>query len=274
MKSALGLVLGVSFLATVVNCASSGDDTAAGGTGPIAIAGSSSTAGSSVLPTAGTATTGGTGGGDLPAGVPLSPMNGWVAGDSNTLMISGAMFPFGDDTSKMGMTPADFSMSGATACLKGTAAKVDMASTPCSTKMFTPPATDCYGQFWGAAIGLNLNQQIDMTTTLGGTPMPFDASAIKGFAFNITGGMVPTSLRFKVEDASGEFCNPATKPVKLGANSFLFSDLIKECYKPTATAATAETAKSGLIKIAWQVVTNAGGTVPFDYCVADLRALQ
>jgi hypothetical protein len=268
MKSALGLILGVSFLATVVNCSSSGDDN--NGTGPINIAGSSTTAGSGTVVPGGTTSTGGTGGGDLPPGVPLSPMNGWVDGASNSLMIQGAMFPFGDDTSKMGMTPMDFSMSGTDACLKGTAAKVDLKCTPVA------PATDCYGTFWGAAIGLNMNQQIDMTTMMGGSPMPFDASAIKGFAFEISGAMVPgpSSLRFKVEDATGEYCNPGTKPVKAGVNSFMFEDLIKECWAPKATAANGSAAKPAVLKIAWQVVTNAMGTVPFDFCVTNLRALQ
>jgi hypothetical protein len=265
MKSALGLLLGVSFLASIVNCGSGDDDT--DGTPPVIVAGSSGSG--TVLPGGGTTTTGGTGS-DLPAGVPLDPMNGWVDGASNTLMISGAMFPFGDDTSKMGMTPVDFSMSGADACIKGTAAKVDLKCTPVA------PATDCYGTFWGAAIGLNLNQQIDPNSMLGGMAMPFNASAIKGFAFEITGAMVPgaSSLRFKVEDATGEYCNPGTKPVKAGVNSFAFEDLIKECWAPKATAANGSMAKPAVLKIAWQVVTNAMGTVPFDFCVKNLRALQ
>jgi hypothetical protein len=198
-------------------------------------------------------------------------MIGWVDGASNALMIQGAMFEYADPTSLMGL---EKNFTESNACIKGTAAKVDMASMACTTKMFTPPATDCYGEYWGAAIGLNLNQAIDEATMMGGDPMPYDASAIKGFAFNITGAMVPTSLRFKVEDANGEFCTPSTKPVKLGANTFMFEDLIKECWAPKATAATAATAKAAVIKIAWQVVTNAMGAVPFDYCVADLRALQ
>jgi hypothetical protein len=274
MKSALGLILGVSILALAAGCDNGGEEP---GEGPINIAGTSNTtAGTTGTPTAGSTTTGGTGGGEVGEGVPLSPMNGWVDGASNTLMIQGAMFPFGDPTSLMGSMPVDFSMSGTDACFKGTAAKVDMASMACTTKMFTPPATDCYGEFWGAAIGLNLNQQIDMTSMMGGDPMPFNASAIKGFAFEIDGMVVPapTALRFKVEDAGGEFCNPAAKPVKKGANSFMFEDLIKECWKPVATAANASTAKAGVIKIAWQVVTNDKGTVPFDFCVSNVRALQ
>ena len=268
MKSALGFILGFSIIGLGIGCGG-GDD----GTTPIQVGGSatggSGTGGSTVLP-------GGTGGtGTLGEGVPLTPMNGWVPAD-NVLMIQGAMFPFGDETSKMGMMPTDFSMSGDKACIMGTAAKVDMLSTPCATKMFTPPATDCYGQYWGAAIGMNLNQMIDMTTMAGGTPGPFDASTLTGFAFEISGDGVPGTkdLRFKVENASGEFCNPGTKPVKKGPNSFLFGDLIKECWAPKAGAATGDTAKKDLIKIAWQVVTNDKGTVPFNFCVSNVRALQ
>jgi hypothetical protein len=266
MKLALGFILGFSIIGFGIGCGGGDTDPIklpSGGSGT----GGSGTGGSSVVP-------GGTG--TLGEGVPLTPMNGWVPAD-NVLMIQGAMFPFGDETSKMGMMPPDFKESGDKACIMGTAAKVDMLSMPCATKMFTPPATDCYGQFWGAAIGMNLNQMIDMTTMMGGTPAPFNASALTGFAFEISGDGVPGTkdLRFKVENASGEFCNPATKPVMKGVNSFKFSDLVKECWKPpTATTPTGETAKADLIKIAWQVVTNDKGTVPFNFCVSNVRALQ
>jgi hypothetical protein len=224
--------------------------------------GSANTAGTGVVPTAGS-TAGGSGGGTLPEGVPLTATDGWVDAMGNALGIQGAMFSYADTTSAMGMTE-DFK--GPNACIKGTAAKVDLKCTPMA------PATDCYGQFWGAAIGLNLNQPNDPATMMGGTPMPFDASAIKGFAFEITGAAVPTSLRFKVENAGGEFCSPPAKPVKLGANTFHFSDLMTQCWKTGGMSA--EGAKSAIIKIAWQVVTNDKSAVPFDYCVANLRALQ
>ena len=107
---------------------------------------------------------------------------------------------------------------------------------------------------------------------MGADPMPFDASAIKGFAFEIAGAAVPVSLRFKVEDATGEYCTPPAKPVKVGANSFMFSDLMTQCWKAGGTSA--EGAKAGIIKIAWQVVTNDKAAVPFDYCVSNVRALQ
>ncbi len=283
MKSALGLLLGVSIFATV-GCDNAGDTSSdtTGGTGAIAVAGkpatagNTGTAGNTVLPTGGgdsggSGSGGSAGAGMLTEGVPLTVADGWVDGMGNTLKVQGAMFEYADPTSLMGMTK-DFV--GTHACIKGTAAKVDMKSTACTTKMFTPPATDCYGEYWGAAIGLNLNQSIDPTTMMGGAPMPYDASAIKGFSFTISGTAVPTSLRFKAEDASGEFCTPKTVPVKLGANTINLSQLIKECWAPKMGAATADSAKTGLIKIAWQVVTDATGTIPFDYCVEDLRATQ
>lgn len=231
--------------------------------GPKAVAGSGGSGGSSVLPGGGSSGSGG--GGALPEGVALTPIDGWVDIDSNTIGVQGAMFSYGDDVSKMGME-SDFT--GSNACIKGTAAKVEM---PCE---FMPPATDCYGQFWGAAIGLNLNQPIDEATGMGvETPLPYDASALKGFAFEISGATVPTSLRFKIEDATGEFCNLGTMKVGVGPNTFLFSDLTTECWKPTATSRKGDTAKAGLLKIAWQVVTNTSGTIPFDYCVSNVRAL-
>jgi hypothetical protein len=268
MKSAIRLSLGLSILATAAGCDSAGE----GGEddGPNAVAGTTS-----VIPGGGNtatggstgasgAATGGTGNTDpLPAGVPLTSADGWVDAASNTLGVQGAMFAYADTTSAMGMTE-DFL--AANACIAGTAAKVDLKCTPMA------PATDCYGQFWGAAIGLNLNQPIDMTTMMGADPMPFDASALTGFAFEISGAAVPTSLRFKVEDSSGEYCTPPAKPVKLGNNTFLFSDLMTECWKAGGTSA--EGAKSGIIKIAWQVVTNDKAAVPFDYCVSNVRALQ
>jgi hypothetical protein len=275
MKSALGLILGVSILATLAGCDNGGDD----GGGPAAVggsasntAGTTSTAGSTVLPSGGSDATAGTsaggGGGDLPPGVPLTPTDGWVDKASNTLGVQGAMFSYADDTSKMGLTE-DFT--GSNACMKGTAAKVDLKCTPMA------PATDCYGQFWGAAIGLNMNQPIDMTTMMGSDPMPFDGSAIKGFAFEVSGTMVPApkDFRFKVEGPTGEFCSvSAMKPIKAGPNTFMLEDLITACWKPAPGAATAATTKSSMLKIAWQVVTNSTSTVPFDFCISNVRALQ
>ena len=249
-----------------------GSATGAGGSGPSA-GGNSSTAGSST-----------TGGASTGEGVPITPVTGWIAKESNALGIQGAAFSFADTTSIVGMTDNLKDATATTSCIKGTAAKVDMASDACVNKMFTAPATDCYGQYWGAALGFNLNQVIDMTLVppAGGTPAAFDASLIKGFYFEISDhddhtGVVPapTALRFKVNDSDNkEYCNTSALKVKSGVNTVLLSDLTTECWAPTATSSkiTADVEKK-FIKIAWQVVTNPTAAVPFDFCVGNVRAL-
>ena len=206
-------------------------------------------------------------------GLQLIPSNGWVDGAENALGIQGVIFGYADPTSKLGLI-ADFKDSHA--CVSGTAAKIDQTSTQCQTQMFTPPATDCYGEFWGAAIELNLNQPVDPATMQAGTSRPFDASALKGFAFELTGNTLPPpkSFRFQVENASTVFCNVPSIKVRLGINVVLFSDLVSECFRsPVPTAPTAQTAKSALLKISWHVLTNTSEVVPFDFCVSSIHAL-
>jgi hypothetical protein len=278
MSSALRVILGVSILGSLaVGCDGGSEDPDDNGTGGSLMATSGTANNTSGTSTSGSSS-GGTGGtGMVAEGVPLPIMDGWVDA-SMAIGIQGAIFAYGDPTSKMGWM--DKTLMGTQACLAGTAAKVDMTAPACATMMFTPPATDCYGEFWGAAIGLNLNQPIDMTTMKGvDPPLTFDAGAkaITGFAFEISGTTVPTSLRFKVENSTGEFCNIGpVKAVMKGPNSFKFSELHEKCYQPKDTALknpTAETGKANLVKIAWQVVTNTTAAVPFDYCVSNIRAL-
>ncbi|HET7542340.1 MAG TPA: hypothetical protein VFK05_20870, partial [Polyangiaceae bacterium] len=204
--------------------------------------------------------------------VPLTPTNGWIDGQ-NAAHIQGAVFAFADATSALGMS-MDFT--GANACIQGTAAKVDMASEACLNHTFTPPATDCYGEYWGAAIGMNLNQTIDPTTMMGNTPAPFDASALQGFSFELTGNVLPgpNALRFVVENEDKQFCNPSSVKLRAGSNTVLFSELFSRCFTTTdPPQPSAETVKSALIRISWQVVTNSSSTTPFDFCVSNVRAL-
>jgi len=190
-------------------------------------------------------------------------MDGWVDGASNVIGIQGAVFSYADNASSVGMTS---NFTGTNACIAGSAAKVDLMCTPVA------PATDCYATFWGAAISFNLNQPIDPVTGLPvGSRVPYDASALSGFAFEISGNLVPTSIRFRVDTANGEYCSPPTQPITIGANAVLFSDLRTECW--TVGGEPGETAKSALLKITWQVVTNSNAQVPFDFCVSNIRAL-
>jgi len=230
------------------------------------MAGTTSTGtGGSGTPQGGATSSGGTSGANLP-GIALDPMMGWV-NPTNDAKIQGALFSFGDDTSKMGMTE---NFMGSNACIKGTAAKVDLACTP-------KPPDDCYGATWGVAIGLNLNQTTDPVTMMGGTAMAYDATNLKGVYFDVEGETIPgpTDFRFKVENGSKEFCTPKTKKVVKGPNTILFSDLMAECWHTTdpANATVTPDVQAALIKISWQVVTNSGNTVPFDFCISDIRVL-
>jgi hypothetical protein len=164
------------------------------------------------------------------------------------------------------------------ACIRGTAAKVDLASDVCMNYLFTPPAVDCYGQFWGAAIGMNLNQKLDMSVTppVGAMPMPYDASALVGFSFVVSGTTVPapSALRFRVESETTEFCNVPSNKLKIGVNTVLFTDLVAQCFRsPTPTMPSADGAKSGLLRLSWLVVTNTSSTVPYDFCISQVRAI-
>jgi hypothetical protein len=269
MTSAIRLVLGLSVLATIVGsagCSSSGSGGATGG-GPM------------IVPGGGGTSSGGTsGGGAGPvAGVPLTPTNGWVDGMSNSLGIQGAFFAYSDDVSKVGLT-SDV-MTTTSVCMKGVAAKVDLTCTPMA------PATDCYGQFWGAAIGLNLNQPnvpstTDPTMMMGGDPVPFDASAIKGFTFDVGAGSdgtstipLPSQFRFNIEDATTQYCTPNAKGIKPGTNTYLFTDVMSKCYA-TPPGPNATMIQKGVVKISWQVVTVTSATTPFDFCISNVRALQ
>lgn len=299
MKSALLAVVGVSILAATAACDSGSDGGTGGSAGsgviPIPNGGTAPTAGTGTTPTAGTGTTptagtgtGGTGssGGAPAAGVPLTPTDGWVAADSNALMVQGAMFGFADDFTTAGPPMMAVDTTASNACIKGVAAMV--------VKTCTPPAgMDCFGVYWGAALGLNLNQpnvpsMTDPTMMVGGDPMPFNASAIKGFAFEIAApaggaGMIPASkdLRFKVDDGTetteGEFCTGKETPIKLGENVVTFDKLRTKCWEDLAkqpTPSLATSIQSKVVKISWQVVTNDKGTVPFDFCVNNIRAIQ
>ncbi len=117
----------------------------------------SGSAGATVAGAGGPSSNAGSAGSDL--GVLILPADGWVHIESNPLMIQGALLAYADEGSHPNMT-ADFT--GTNACIKGAAMKIDVA----------PPCFDCnvHDWFWGAAMGLNLNQPLDPTTMMGGTP--------------------------------------------------------------------------------------------------------
>jgi hypothetical protein len=126
-------------------------------------------------------------------------------------------------------------------------------------------------------IGMNLNQSLDVSQSppTAGSPLAFDASALKGFSFEISGAIMPppNALRFEVESASGVFCNVPSTKIRRGVNTVLFSELVSQCFRIVGSNPTAETAQSALLKIAWHVVPNTSGQLAYDFCVSNVRAL-
>ncbi|MEI9938545.1 MAG: hypothetical protein WDO69_15110 [Pseudomonadota bacterium] len=291
MSSAVKLVLGVSTLAFAVGfagCDSGSSDGGAAGAGIHPVAGSGNTPGQggSTPGQGGASGTGGASGGADGSGVPLNPMDGFLPATSNPLGIQGYLISYADAVSTAGPPVMTSTLTGANACIAGVAALVDTTSDACKNMMFTPPATDCYGQYWGAAIALNLNQPPDTSVTppVAGVAVPYDASQLVGFSFDINGdsmgGTVPApkDIRFNVESATTQYCNIPAHQVKTGPNTFMFTDQVGACYNYKATnnppnpTITADVQKS-LIKISWQVVTNTSNSVPFGFCISNVRAI-
>lgn len=163
------------------------------------------------------------------------------------------------------------------ACITGNTARVDQASEICVNKTFTPPATDCWGEFLGVSVELSLNQPTTATGEASGKELSFDASALQGFAFDLDGALVPrpVSLRFSVATSSGVFCNVPSMKLHAGSNALLFSQLVDRCFRITDDPPnpTAESVQSELVKLSWQVITNETSEVPFEFCISNVRAI-
>jgi len=209
--------------------------------------------------------------------LPVSFEQGRV--ENRELHVQGIVFAEADSHTAETMTsnlarPVD--RSAVDACIQGVAAKVDLLSVPCTARTFTPPASDCFSEYWGAKIGMQLNQAQD--TGEGGVPEPFDASALKGFSFEIGGALVPlrSALRFQVEAAGRMFCSSGVVKIVPGTNRVLFDQLVEDCFRytdPNEMRPTAEEVQSQLLEVSWHVLTNNNLEVPFDFCVSNVRAL-
>ncbi|HEY0467865.1 MAG TPA: hypothetical protein VGC79_26880 [Polyangiaceae bacterium] len=206
--------------------------------------------------------------------VALTPVDGWVDGVSNELHIQGTLYSDADSRSAMNLS-TDFT--GSNICIKGVAAKVDLGCTP------VPPAPDCQMTTWGAAVYMNLNQPRDPNTTMAGMPAAFDGSALNGFAFELSGPSVPkpSDLRFQVETQAYqdetrmiEFCTGWGKHLTAGDNTVLFREISPQCFLSMTNPSTlGGTILAVMRRLKWQVLTNSGAEVPYDFCVSNVRAI-
>ncbi len=145
--------------------------------------------------------------------------------------------------------PADFSALSETEvaegkiCANGTGAQVvDMM----------------YSVIWGGGVGWNLNQAAD------GDPAPADVSAFDGVTFTLEAA-VTAEMRFVANVGTSSYC----VAISAGENVISWTDLNSTCWEPT-TDGYLDPATQQVDSVAWQVVTNTGAAVPFDFCVGGL----
>src|SRR5215831_14857999 len=247
---------------------------------------------------------GGSGGADGGAGtggsIPLTPSDTGFFDGSNAAGILGAWYSYGDwynptaamgDCAIKGGFTADqcssiaspipgtpFMKTANGMCTNGTVAKVvSMAGS----------TTPDYSDIWGAGIGFDLN---NAGTDDGGTggKLPFDATlvtatkmAITGFSFHIdtppTGGQMrvefPTNKVPGTTDINSAYWGGATANLspftKGGDVSFHFKDVGGPMYLTSPTPFD----PTMILSMQFHVVSNTSSTIPFMYCISNLKAL-
>ena len=251
---------------------------------------------------AGTATTN-TGCGSSPGGSsggggdPLTPSDMGFFDGTNKAGILGAWYSYGDwwggtptmsgggDCPAAGFTQAEcsdiqtpmpgapFTNTGGSMCTTGTVAKV--ANMPGTT-------TPAYSAIWGAGIGFDMNNG---GTDDGGTGVKqaWDANAagVTGFSFHIdmppTGGQMrvefPTNAMPTVTDINAAYWGGATTDLspftKGGDYSFKLSEVGGPHYATNPPAFD----PTKILSMQFHVVANTSSTVPFMYCISNLKTL-
>jgi hypothetical protein len=257
----------------------------------------------------GTSDGGSTGaGGSGAGGIPLTPTNTGFVQDSTSGII-GAWYAYGDSAGPAANTTStDFAdskcaMGGFTAtqcsqivapipgqpfmptdltmgemCTNGTAAKV---LPPPSN----PSGSPDYSDLFGAGIGLDFNNP---GGDAGVMKMPIDLSAYKGFSFDFSGTMIPIGNKIRVNfPFMGE--NNGTDSPYFAANStddhstlsttstnvVHWSNIQGPAYLLSQTPAVTPPPfdPTKILSIQFQVFTNTGASIPYNFCVSNLTLL-
>jgi hypothetical protein len=234
---------------------------------------------------------GGGGGG----GIALVPSADGFFDGTNEAGILGAWYSYGDwwggtptmggmgDCPKGGFTQAqcstiDTPMPGApfantgSMCTKGIAAKVGMDAA----------GMTAYSAIWGTGIGFDLNNG---GTDDGGTgqKLPWDATAhgVTGFSFHIEGPPLggqmrvefPTSVAIGTTDINAAYWGGATMNLSPFTTSGDYSFRWAQVGGPSYLATPMPFDNTKILSMQFHVVTNTSSTIPFDYCISNLRAL-
>jgi hypothetical protein len=203
-------------------------------------------------------------GGKTPAddhSVLLVPTDGWIDGSSNALMVQGEMYSHADSVSAPKMT-SDFI--GTKACVRGSIGPVILDCQPADCCKTQGGRQDCSMTVWIAGISLNFGQRKNPITMLPDTVSVFNASALAGFSFELSGPDLPPfpTLQFEVETYRATY-GPA-KPLAPGTNTILLSEL--------PPFDSLEHDKSTLVRISW-LLNGRNSEVSYDFCVSNVRAL-
>lgn len=214
--------------------------------------GSDGTAGVGGMTGAGDATGNGGSGSGCPGVAIVPDGEGWVAAGTNSLGIHGSWFEYSD-------------------C-------ADLGGTNCSTVTTPPPAgfpnmggkmctsgmTSTASSAWGAGIALEVND--------GPPQMPYDTTAhgVKGFCFQLTGLMIPsTSIRVafptKLNNDNAYFSTVTTR----GQHTVLFSDTAQGSWVTTKTAFE----PTALMLVQFRIPSSTAAPVPWDFCIEGLTAI-
>lgn len=201
------------------------------------------------------------------SGVPLTPEEGWLDGSSNLLGIQGALFAVADRVSSADLS-VDFS--GTNACIQGKTAVVDLQCQPAE-------GGDCYSLYFGAFLGLNLNQPFADGEV--GAPQPFDATSVTGFAFDLEGPVVPRNLRFGLEADDAQFyCQSLVFEADAEAEQAdrhveaTMERLVTRCHA-SRSQESVSSVRDKVVRLRWHITSNTLDEVPYDFCVRNLRVL-
>jgi hypothetical protein len=211
--------------------------------------------------TGGTPATGGAGGG--PVAGPLQFVGGWVDATTNIYGIQGSIYTFKDPGGSV-ISP---DCSTGAACFGGT-------TTP--TTKFCVNGTDAtvlsgdYTDYWGAAVGFDLN------VPAGGTKTTYPAQShnVVGFSMNLTNTTYPSDkvqFTYSVYNGSGtdQYCVQA---LNSGPNYVYFSNTQTLCYSTGGTPFPSSEV-NGVVALQWQVSASPDGPVSFNYCIDSLTPI-
>ncbi len=187
---------------------------------------------------------------------------GWIDGASNPFGIQGWVWAADDCATA---TAADLPCVERDASLVGPDNKPGWSVTESEVcaKGTLESVTD-WSKQWGFDIGINLN---DSAT---GQTMPFDASAFRGFAADIS-GTVEGEFRFNVvvDGVSAEYSTNVTVPTQDATALFEGPGAIQQ------TSATKTPFDPTRVKfVTFFVVPQMGATKAYDFCISNFRALD